>query len=291
MKLKAAILVVEDDFVTAKALSDALGDMGYSVTGIAVSGEAAVEQVRSHAPDLVLMDIRLQGQVDGIQAAGVIRERFRIPVVYLTAYADEKTLERARVTQPYGYLVKPFVQTELHSTIQMALYRHHAEEQDERRQDLLFATIHAIGDAVITTDSAEQVTFLNPVAESLTGLTGAEAKGRPLVQVLRITRQSVGKPLESPAGAAMVESTLVWFPEDTVLTRRDGTVLRVDGSAAPLRDHRGAMTGAVLVFRPRDARSEDHPARLKKTREDLEFVLREAGDVFRRVPGATADRR
>lgn len=105
---KTEILIVEDERITAEDIRLSLGGLGYAVTGMASSGEEAIRKAEEPHPDLVLMDIVLGGDMDGIEAADRIRARFNIPVVYLTAYADEKTLERAKVTQPFGYILKPF---------------------------------------------------------------------------------------------------------------------------------------------------------------------------------------
>ncbi|MEG5017387.1 MULTISPECIES: EAL domain-containing protein [unclassified Microcoleus] len=118
------ILIVEDESIIAEDISDSLISLGYRITGMVYSGEEAIESAAKLRPDLVLMDVNLQGEIDGITAAEEIRLRFQIPVVYLTAYADETTLRRVNSTKPFGYIVKPFEEKNLHTTIQLALYRH-----------------------------------------------------------------------------------------------------------------------------------------------------------------------
>jgi len=118
------ILVVEDESIIAEDIADSLTALGYQVTGIVYSGEEALQSAAEVRPDLVLMDVNLQGEIDGIAAAEQIRSRFQIPVVYLTAYADENTLRRVNATKPFGYIVKPFEEKNLHTTIQIALHRH-----------------------------------------------------------------------------------------------------------------------------------------------------------------------
>jgi putative nucleotidyltransferase with HDIG domain len=143
---KAQILVVEDDNIVVMELRDRLQRLGYAIAGVASYGEEAIEKAGGERPDLVLMDIRLKGQVDGIEAAEEIRTRFGIPVVYLTAYTDEDTLQRAKVTEPYGYIIKPFQERDLHTGIEVALYKHQAEEEIRRRNRELAAlnTIAAV---------------------------------------------------------------------------------------------------------------------------------------------------
>ncbi len=121
---KKKILIVEDESIIAEDISDSLISLGYRITGMVYSGEEAIEAAAKCRPDLVLMDVNLQGEIDGITAAAEIRSRFQIPVVYLTAYADENTLRRVNATKPFGYIVKPFEEKNLHTTIQLALHRH-----------------------------------------------------------------------------------------------------------------------------------------------------------------------
>jgi signal transduction histidine kinase len=128
----AAILIVEDEQIVALELKDRLTRMGHSVVGIVTSGEEAIEDSRRLRPDLIVMDIKLQGELDGIAAAAAIRKELDTAIVYLTAYADETTLERAKVTQPYGYVLKPFHERELHVVIEIALYRHRIERDNAR---------------------------------------------------------------------------------------------------------------------------------------------------------------
>lgn len=121
------IMIVEDLNITALDLKNRLRKMGYEVCALAGEGEEAIEKAQQVRPDLILMDIRLKGEIDGVQAAEKIREKLDIPVIYLTAHADETTLQRAMVTQPYGYVLKPFEEKELRITIEMAMHRHREE--------------------------------------------------------------------------------------------------------------------------------------------------------------------
>jgi two-component system, response regulator PdtaR len=123
------IMIVEDEWTVAEDIKISLQSLGYTVTSITSSGEEAIQKAEEDRPDLVLMDIVLQGEMDGIEAANQIRSRFNIPIVYLTAYADEKILERAKITEPFGYIVKPFINEDLKIAIEIALYKHKAEKE------------------------------------------------------------------------------------------------------------------------------------------------------------------
>jgi CheY-like chemotaxis protein len=141
---KPAIFIVEDESIVANDIRETLLSLGYDVKGIAKSGETAVEMVQKIRPDLVLMDIHLAGKMDGVEAAGNIHALCNIPVIYLTAYADKPLLERAKVTEPYGYVLKPYDERELHSVIEMALYKHRIAREIKKRDDVLFAVSSAV---------------------------------------------------------------------------------------------------------------------------------------------------
>lgn len=127
-----SILVVEDEILVAENIKSRLIKNGYIVSSVVVSGEEAIEQAEKHKPDLVLMDIVIKGKMDGIETAELIRERFSIPVIFLTAHADQKSLERAKITDPFGYITKPFEERQLSITIEMALYKDNLNKEKEK---------------------------------------------------------------------------------------------------------------------------------------------------------------
>jgi two-component system, response regulator PdtaR len=141
---KPAIFIVEDEAIVANDIRETLISLDYRVTGMVKSGEAALEKVRDARPDLILMDIHLAGKMDGVETAGAIHVLFNIPVVYLTAYADKALLDRAKITEPYGYVIKPYDERELHSVIEMALYKHRVEREIKKRDAILFAVSSAV---------------------------------------------------------------------------------------------------------------------------------------------------
>ena len=148
----AKILVVEDERIVGEDIKNRLQKLGYSVPSIVRSGEEAIDKVKSLNPDLVLMDIVLDGEIDGVEAAAQIKSLYDLPVVYLTAYADYSTLERAKITEPYGYIIKPFDDRDLHITIDIGLHKHKMEkklkETEERLRKTLEDTIKALSSAV-----------------------------------------------------------------------------------------------------------------------------------------------
>jgi two-component system, response regulator PdtaR len=140
----SALFIVEDEMIVARDIKETLLKLGYTVSGIARTGEAAVEKVAGLKPDLVLMDIHLGGKMDGIEAAEKIGLLYDIPVIYLTAYADPGLLERAKITGPYGYILKPYDERELHSVIDIALYKHRIDRNIKKRDTILFAVSSAV---------------------------------------------------------------------------------------------------------------------------------------------------
>lgn len=135
------ILVIEDEAIVSKDIQQSLKKLGYNIVGSAATGEKAIELANEFKPDLVLMDIMLKGDMSGIEAAEQIRANCKIPVIYLTAYADENTLSKAKVTEPYGYIIKPFKEIDLHTSIEMALYKHAKERDVIKERDFLYALV------------------------------------------------------------------------------------------------------------------------------------------------------
>src|SRR6185295_4388763 len=158
---QARIMIVEDERITAEDIHDILAHLGYAVTAVVSSGEDAIREAGRTKPDLVMMDIRIQGEMDGIETARQIREQFDIPVIYLTAHADRETLDRAKLAEPLGYLIKPFQEPELLASIEMALHKQHADRQLKHRGQLISAAMDAIGEGVIATDPEGRVTLMN----------------------------------------------------------------------------------------------------------------------------------
>lgn len=256
MKTRARILIVEDESLVADDLEQRLSKLGYDPVGIVDTGEEAVARGVELRPDLVLMDIRLKGRMDGVEAAGLLRAPHRIPVVFLSSHSDRGTLERAGMSEPFGYLTKPFQERDLHATIEMAIYRHHAEERLHQLERWLASTLRSIGDAVIATNKDGRITYLNPAAEMLTGWTMSEATGQPWARVFRIATFSTGSPITDLVQRAQDEGIVINLEKTVVLTTQAGCSLPVDDSVAPIRDDAGSVIGCVIVFRDATARRE-----------------------------------
>ncbi|MEM7144283.1 MAG: response regulator [Verrucomicrobiota bacterium] len=240
------ILVVEDDGIVGRDLQETLVRHGYSVPHVAPSGERAVELVAETAPDLVLMDISLGGELDGIDAAARIQDSHGTPVIYITGGADDATQRRAQMTGPYGYLVKPFAEEDLMEAVEAALDRYDSVQRLEASERRFVSTLKSISEGVISTDLAGNITFVNPVAERLTGWSSIEACGRPLGDVFLVRDAEGGevKPLERRGGGKKAIRRVA-------LVARDGTIVPIEDSTAPIKDDAGGLTGLVVVFRRR----------------------------------------
>ena len=277
------ILMVEDEPIVALDVRHRLLRLGYQLAGVAARGDEAVAMAREIGPDLILMDIMLEGEMDGIEAAEAILAERDVPIIYATAYTDDATLARAKRTGPFGYVVKPFEDRELKLSVEIALYKHRMERQLVDKERLFSTTLATLGEAVLTTSPDGRITFLNPAAKHMLGLNGS-AVGRPLEEVFALYEESgepVLRPLHSLSDAAASR-------RDFLLRTAEGGTLPVSGTAAPLLDATGADLGMVLVSRDISRRKDDERAlregldRLRQTLDQTVSAL--AGIVETRDP-------
>jgi diguanylate cyclase (GGDEF)-like protein/PAS domain S-box-containing protein len=245
---KRRILVVEDERLVAKHIENMVRGLGYEVAGVAATGEDAVRTALGTLPDLVLMDIMLRGDMDGIAASEQIWDKAAIPVVYLTAYADEATLERAKVTDPFGYLLKPFEERELYTAIEMALYKHKTDRDLKERERWLSTILTSIGDGVVSTDRDGRVTFINSVAEALIGRRKEGCLGRDLGEVLALVGEKTGRRVLVSARKTSAKRGRLPDGQGLLLLRGEDK-LPVEVGAALIRDEKDQVDGMVLVFR------------------------------------------
>lgn len=246
------ILVVEDESVVALSLCESLEHLGYQTVGPASRSEKALALAESEQPDLVLMDIRIKGSVDGIDTAAILVNRYDLPVIYLTAYTDDSTIARARNTKPYGYLVKPYEERELRSAVEIALYRHRSERRFRMVEKQLTTTLEHMGDGVVAVDDSNRVTYLNPVAAKMSGRETEEAVGLPLQEVLPI-KDAYGNPFH-PAQEVQKENPEAAREPDLAITTSTGKAVEIDHNLAPVVSETEGTVGAVLNFRSAEER-------------------------------------
>ncbi|MBN1409323.1 MAG: response regulator [Spirochaetales bacterium] len=245
---KPRIMVVEDTYIVAKDIQDTLSELGYLVSEIASSGKEAMEVAGQNKPDLVLMDIKLSGNMDGIETASQLQERYDVPVIYLTAYADNHILERAKRTQPCGYIIKPYKKMELHSTIEMALYKSKMENFLKSREELMSTTLRSISNAVITVDVKGNLTFLNPVAEKLFGLSLGSSYGKSINDVYMVLEDKTNEVLENPVFKVLEAGDTVEL-ENHLLQTNDNRKIQAFQSISPIQNEMGEILGGVVIIR------------------------------------------
>lgn len=268
------VWIVEDEAIVALDIKNRLVAMGYDVPGISGSAEDAIEQIRIHQPDIVLMDIVLKGEMDGITAAGIIREEMGIPIIYLTAYAEEKMISRAKETEPYGYIQKPFEEKDLFIALELGLYKSSVEEKLRNSEKWISTMIRSMGEGVISTDTEGTVIFMNPVAEDLTGVLEKEAIGLPSSKLFPISTESTTKQPPDPVLRALISEKTISSESAMVLTAHDGTERYVEYTAAPIQEGSEHPAGAVLIFRDVTARFRIDEE-LRRHREQLEDLVSE----------------
>ena len=242
------ILVVEDETNLARLIQSMLKLFDYDVVAVAQNGEEGIKKAEELNPDLVLMDIMLEGNIDGVKAADEIHTRLGIPVVFLTGLADDKTFKRAMSTEPYGYLVKPFEQRDLHTAIEMAIHKHKSERILKLSEQWLGTVLRSIGDVVIATDVDESILFINSSAESLAGCKHDEAVGKGFGEVFNITVDGKDVSNETAIKKVIEDGVVIGLSNYYRITE-DGAKEPIIGSAAPIKDDTGEITGSVLVFR------------------------------------------
>jgi two-component system, cell cycle sensor histidine kinase and response regulator CckA len=248
MQAQKTILIVEDERVVARDIQRTLIDLGYDVPATAATAEQALQLASEHCPSLVLMDVQIKGDRDGITTAELLRERFDVPVVYLTAFGDTATVERAKLTEPYGYLLKPVKARELRSVVEVALYKHQMDRRLRQRERWFSATLASIADAVVAVDIGGSVTFMNRAAEELTGTALKDAVGRPAHQVLRLIDGEANALTETPVLQALREERSIFLEQADLVNAASGATRTINDSAAPVIDD-GTVLGAVMVFR------------------------------------------
>ena len=270
-------MVVEDNRIVAEDIKNNLVEMGYTVNAIATSGIKALEAAKRDTPDITIMDIRLGSGMNGIDTAAKLRKKYQIPIIYLTAHADEDTLSRAKVTEPYAYLVKPFDVEELKSAVEIAIYRNQMESKVRESEQWLFTTLKSIGDGVIATDWKGCVKFMNHVAEDMTGWPQSEAMGRPLSEIFHIINEKTREVCEDPAAKVISRGRIVGLANHTILISRDGRKIPIKDSGAPIGLKHGDTIGVVLVFQD-DTDSRATETKLRESRERLLLAMESAGE-------------
>lgn len=243
---KTKILIVEDESIVARDLQCSLEDLNYEVCGIAASSDEAIALAREKVPDLVLMDVRISGKRDGIETAHVIRAEMEVPVIYLTAHADDTTLARAKVTQPSGYLLKPVRTAELRSMVEISIYRSESDKRVRERKRWFETSLCSIADGVVTVDLEGGIRFMNSAAEQLLGISASQVVGKSVEQLLGPASGWDEGQLSSIMDA--LHKCATRSVSGTLINRTTGERHSVSGRTAPVTEE-GEHLGAVIVIR------------------------------------------
>ena len=241
------VLVVEDEGLIANDIATRLEALGHQVVATVATAEDAVEQAAG--ADVVLMDIHIDGQRDGIDAAQEVRARHHVPVVFLTAHADRATLERAKAADPFGYITKPLGPASLNTSIEIAVYKHRMERQMEEQEAWHRTTLASVAEAIVVADPSGRIRTLNRAAEAFSGWTAANAIGQRLEAVVRLVEEETGNDLGDPAPLAILRGVPVPLDHGLRLITRGGREMAVEGTVAPVRSSSETLLGVVLTLR------------------------------------------
>jgi len=267
----AKILIVEDEVLVAHSLEKLLRKFGYTAVLMATKGSEALAKAVTDDPGLILMDIKLRNTIDGIQAAELIREQRRIPIIYLTAYSDEETLERAKQTEPFAYLTKPINEQELRINIEMALYRSEMERRLRESEEQYRRIVELANEGIWAMDAEFTTSFVNQGMLDILGYAEQEMIGRPIYDFL--FEEDAPEQRQRMAERARGETGRY----EQRFRRRDGRPCWLYVSATPLQDAQGHFAGSFGMFTDITARKEAEDA-LRRSKAQLEMTAR-AGNV------------
>ena len=216
---------------------------------MASKGEEAIKMAESCHPDLILMDIVLKGKMDGIETAKIIHDNLDIPIIYLTAYSDENTLQRAKLTEPFGHILKPFEDRELRTNIEIALHKSELEKAKLfENEKWISSLLNNIGDAIITTDSKGKIKLINPLAQALTGYREEEALGTNIEKVFNVVCGDTGECVGSPTVKVLKEGAFYGLADQTILVSKNNNNVPIDILGSPIHNKNNEIIGAVIVF-------------------------------------------
>lgn len=262
---KAGILIVEDSFTMSCHLQAVLIQEGYNVVGVTDNAEKAIELASKLDPDIILMDVILNGKMDGVEAAGIIKAEYDIPVVFITSISDRQTINRAKLTEPYGYLLKPFEDSDVFPILEMALYKHRMEVGLKRSEERFYTTLNSITDVVISINNNFRIMYINPSAEKVLGVSMAEVYDQVIFEVLTLKDNSIDEhinPFQSVLGVGSINA----MPEDLTLITSNGVCVPIgDGAINPLINEKGILSGLLITFKDYTIHEQ-----LRKLKEDTE---------------------
>ncbi len=241
------VLIVEDEGLVSMELQENLERLGHTVVGVVDNGEQAITMAHRLNPDLILMDIRLHGAMDGVEAATTIRKSTDIPIIFLTAYSGDEILRRAMITEPYAYLLKPIQEQQLESALRIAWYRHGRDQIRERNVERFVSILKALPHGVVVVDRELKVRYLNNRAKRIIGLTTKESWGRPVGEVVIIRDTRAAEMVRTHISAVLTEDKSGSVGEHKILSHLND-VKSIILDIAPFAAKDGENLGALLIL-------------------------------------------
>ena len=275
------VLIVEDEAIVALELRDNVERLGHNVVDVSDTAEGAVKIALTKHPDLIIMDVRLKGRMDGVEAATLIRKSVDVPVIFLTAYSGDEILSRASIAEPYGYLLKPVEEQQLASAIRVAMYKHHKDTNRREGFRSFSAILRALPNAVVVTDSGLTVRYLNKRAEELLDISTRKAIKRPVRDIIHLGETILDRDGVEAFDEVLSDGRTVLLGEQT-LTLGDSAPIPVRIELSPLLDRDGLIIGALVNLL--DLRGDTEEMAKRQLEEALSTaeagpVIREKGDL------------
>ncbi len=245
---KTRILVVEDESIVAKDIQRTLEKLGYEVPATASSAASAFEKLEEIEPDLVFLDVKLKGDQDGVHIAEHIKDRYDIPVIFLTSFIDQDTIDRAKVTEPYGYLVKPFNEGDLKTTVEMALFKFSKDRELRLSEQRLSNALGKIENAVFVTDQDLRLNYINEKALSICGgLSGMDSIGLDIYSLIGIEKEGGVSITKDDLKSTVIRDNVFSLSNAYVIIKKDNSNIPCNFTASAVRDEKDNFLGVAIV--------------------------------------------
>ena len=245
------IMIVEDEALVSMVLKETLTMFGYNVTSIAYNGYDAIQKAGENRPDLILMDVNLEGDIDGIETAERILDLYDIPVIYLSAYSDTGTLLRAMKTQPYGYLLKPFEQNDLYKNIERALYKYKIKKKLNLKKDIIDSTLSHIPDAFIAVNTEGKINMINSLAEEMTGWKNSEIKGEDFCETFSINTKGTTELMSLLRKKGNNQVSMTYWPSRIPIVTKQDETIHISINIILINDKKGNINQILFILRPK----------------------------------------
>lgn len=243
------VLIVEDEGVVALSLQSVLTKMGYTIVGIAITGDEAIKLTRDMHPDVILMDIRIKGDKDGIQTTEKINEFSDVPVIYLTAYADDETVKRAIKTRSQSYLVKPYNPRELYSNIEFAIYKRKLKDMVGTARENLELLLTKVADASVIIDLNDHIVFSNSASEVLSGYKSEDMAGKNFFDLFNLNVSQKGDAQDTTMTRVLSLNAINYLPSVATMTPKSGKLRTVAIRTGLIREEREEHKNILVVLK------------------------------------------